>query len=85
MCLLPNVIRAHFEITSSAWLFQGALRTDVFREVLSSSLGVRFQIRNYAAFLLRYGQSFAIATGTGFAAPTGQGASPSWTGASTAY
>ena len=68
-----------------AWLFQGQLRTDVFREVLSSSLGVRFQIRNYAAFLLRYGQSFAIATGTGFAAPTGQGTSPSWTAASTTF
>lgn len=54
-----------------AWLFTSALRTDVFREVLSGSLGVRFRVYNYAASLLRYGQSFAVATGSGFAAPQG--------------
>lgn len=54
-----------------AWLFEDALRTDVFREVLSGSLGVRFRVYNYAALLVRYGQSFAVATGSGFAAPTG--------------
>jgi hypothetical protein len=52
-----------------AWLFQSPLRTDVFREVLSGSLGVRFRVYNYAAFLVRYGQSFAVATGSGFAKP----------------
>lgn len=65
-----------------AWLFQGALRTNVFPEVLSGGLGIRFQLYNYAAFLLRYGQSFCIASGTGFVPPTGQAASPSWTPAS---
>jgi HK97 family phage major capsid protein len=53
------------------WLFQGDLRTDVFREVLSGSLGVRFRLYNYAAFLARYGQSIAIGSGSGFSAPTG--------------
>lgn len=53
-----------------AWLFQSPLRTDVFREVLSGSLGVRFRIYNYAAFLVRYGQSFAVATGSGFIKPS---------------
>lgn len=57
-----------------AWLFNSPLRTDVFREVLSSNLGVRFRAYNYGAFLIRYGQSFAVATGSGFAAPsTGYG------------
>ena len=53
------------------WLFQSPMRTNVYREVLSSSLGVRFQVYSYAAFLARYGQSIAIATGTGFGAPVG--------------
>lgn len=57
-----------------AWLFKSPLRTDVFREVESASLGVRFRVYNYAAFLIRYGQSFAVATGSGFAEPsTGYG------------
>jgi hypothetical protein len=51
------------------WLFEGALRTNVYREILSGSLGVRFQLYNYAAMLVRYGQSLAVATGTGFSAP----------------
>lgn len=56
------------------WLFQGDLRTNVYKEVLSGSLGVRFQVYNYFAFLARYGQSVAVATGSGFAAPsTGYG------------
>lgn len=53
------------------WLFQGDLRTNVYREVLSGTLGVRFQVYNYAAFLTRYGQSIAVATGTGLSAPQG--------------
>jgi hypothetical protein len=57
-----------------AWLFKSPLRTEVFREVLSGTLGVRFRIYNYAAFLVRYGQSFAVASGTGFNKPsTGYG------------
>jgi HK97 family phage major capsid protein len=57
-----------------SWLFEDALRTDVFREVLSGSLGVRFRIYGYKAFLVRYGQSFAVCTGSGLAKPsTGYG------------
>jgi hypothetical protein len=52
-----------------AWLFEDPIRTDVFREVLSGSLGVRFRVYNYAAFLIRYGSSFSVATGSGFAPP----------------
>jgi hypothetical protein len=59
---------------NDAWLFRSPLRTDVFREVESATLGVRFRLYNYAAFLIRYGQSFAVATGSGFAEPsTGYG------------
>ena len=53
------------------WLFKSDLRTNVYREILSGSLGVRFQLYNYAAMLVRYGQSLAVATGTGFSAPAG--------------
>jgi hypothetical protein len=52
------------------WLFEGNLRTRVLSEVLSGTLEIRFQVYNYIAFLVRYGQSLAIASGTGFAAPT---------------
>lgn len=54
-----------------AWLFRGEQHMNVYREVLSGSLGVRFQVYEYDAFLVRYGQSLAVAAGTGFAAPTG--------------
>lgn len=54
---------------NDAWLFESELRTDVFREVLSGSLGVRFRLFGYKAFAVRYGQSFAVATGSGFARP----------------
>ena len=54
-----------------AWNFGTPLRTDIFREVLSASLGVRFRIYNYRAFLIRYGQSFAIAQGSGLTTPVG--------------
>lgn len=53
-----------------AWLFKSPLRTDVFREVNSGSLGVRFRLYNYVAMLVRYGQSFAIVTGTGLVRPS---------------
>lgn len=51
------------------WLFEGDLRTRVLSEVLSGTLEIRFQVYNYIAFLVRYGQSIAIAEGTGFSAP----------------
>ena len=55
------------------WLFEGELRTRVLPEVLSGTLEVRFQVYNYVAALVRYGQSLAIAQGTYFAAPTAGG------------
>lgn len=58
-------------LADDAWLFLGDMRTNVFKEVLSGTMGVRFQLYNYFAFLLRYGQSLAVATGTGFSAPYG--------------
>ena len=54
------------------WLFEGELRTRVLPEVLSGTLEIRFQVYNYVAFLVRYGQSLAIGEGTFFAAPVGQ-------------
>jgi len=51
------------------WLFEGDLRTRVLPEVLSGTLEVRFQLYNYVAFLVRYGQSITLAQGSGFAAP----------------
>jgi hypothetical protein len=53
------------------WLFEGALRTRVLPEVLSGTLEIRFQVYNYIAFLVRYGQSLAVIKGTGMAAPVG--------------
>ncbi len=55
--------------TDDAWLFEGAMRTRALSEVLSGTLEVRFQVYNYLAFLLRYGQSLCLASGAGFAAP----------------
>jgi HK97 family phage major capsid protein len=51
------------------WLFEGDLRTRVLPEVLSGTLEVRFQLYNYVAFLVRYGQSITLAQGSGFGAP----------------
>jgi len=51
--------------------FEGELRTDVFREILSSTAGVRFRAYNYIALLVRYAQSVSTITGTGLAAPSG--------------
>ena len=53
------------------WLFEGSPTTRVLEEVLSGTLEVRFQMYNYIAFLVRYGQSISIAEGSGFAAPAG--------------
>jgi HK97 family phage major capsid protein len=57
--------------TDDAFLFEGDIRQRELPEVLSGTLQVRFQVYNYLAFLLRYGQSLAISSGTGFAAPSG--------------
>jgi HK97 family phage major capsid protein len=58
------------------WLFEGEMRTRVLPEVLSGTLEVRFQVYNYVALLVRYGQSIAIAEGTYFAAPVGASGGP---------
>ena len=52
------------------WLFEGNLRTRVLPEILSGTLEIRYQVYNYVAFLVRYGQSITLAQGTGFGAPT---------------
>jgi hypothetical protein len=57
---------------NDVWLFNGDLRTNVYKEILSGSLGVRFQLYAYHAMLVRYGQSLAIASGTAFNTPAGQ-------------
>ena len=53
------------------WFFSGQLRTNIYQEILSATMGIRFQLYNYHAMLVRYGQSLCIASGTGFGAPTG--------------
>jgi hypothetical protein len=52
------------------WLFEGEMRTRVLPEVLSGTLELRYQVYNYVAFLVRYGQSLAILSGSGMAAPS---------------
>jgi HK97 family phage major capsid protein len=54
-----------------AWLFEGDMRVRVLPEILSGTLELRYQVYNYVAFLVRYGQSLAVAQGTYLAAPTG--------------
>lgn len=56
---------------SDCWWFEGQMHTDVFPELLSGTLQIRFRVYAYVAQLVRYGQSIAIASGTGFAAPAG--------------
>ena len=53
------------------WLFEGDLRTRVLPEVLSGTLEVRYQVYNYLAFLVRYGQSISMLNGSGLSAPIG--------------
>ncbi len=53
------------------WLFESALRMRVQDGPLSATLQVRFQVWNYVAQLIRYGQSIVIAQGAGLAPPTG--------------
>lgn len=52
------------------WLFEGEMRTRVLPEVLSGTLELRYQVYNYVAFLVRYGQSIAVIAGSGMAAPS---------------
>jgi|GEM_PF-835913 len=68
-----------------AWLFEGLLRTRALSEVLSGTLEIRFQVFEYYAFLMRYGQSLAIASGTGFEPPLGALGGGSIKYTSTAY
>ncbi len=57
--------------SDDAFLFEGQLRQRTLPEILSGTLQVRFQVYNYVAFLLRYGEALAIGSGTGFSAPSG--------------
>jgi HK97 family phage major capsid protein len=56
---------------SDGLVLEGQMHTDVFPELLSGTLQVRFRVYAYLGFGLRYGQGLAIASGTGFGAPTG--------------
>jgi HK97 family phage major capsid protein len=58
-------------VWDDCWLFEGEMRTRVLPEILSGTLQLRYQVYNYVAFLLRYGQSLVIATGAGLVSPTG--------------
>jgi len=51
--------------------FEGSMRMRVLPEVLSGTLGVRFQVYNYVAFLPRYASAVSVISGTGLTAPTG--------------
>ena len=51
--------------------FEGAMRMRVLPEILSGTLGVRFQAYNYVAFLPRYASAVSIISGTGLTAPSG--------------
>jgi hypothetical protein len=52
-------------------LFEGSMRMRSLPEILSGSLGVRFQLYNYAALAVRYAQSITAISGTGMSAPSG--------------
>jgi HK97 family phage major capsid protein len=57
---------------SSAFLWEGALRTRALYEVLSGTLQVRLQVYNYVAFMPdRYAPAFSFINGTGLIAPAG--------------
>ena len=55
---------------TDAFSYEGGVKTEVFREPLSSSLGLRFRLYSYFASTgpKRYPGSFAIIGGTGLAA-----------------
>jgi hypothetical protein len=53
------------------YLFEGTMRLRALPEILSGSLGVRFQLYNYAALAVRYAQSITAISGTGMSAPSG--------------
>lgn len=55
---------------SDAILMEGAPRLEAFREPLSSTLGIRFRLYNYAAFSTRTSKSVAYLTGAGLTGPT---------------
>lgn len=55
---------------SDAILMEGAPRLEAFRSTLSSTLGVRFRLYNYAAFTTRTSKAVAKLTGAGLTGPT---------------
>lgn len=80
---LPVVIDSNVSTTTSTYyddvivwrptdaiLMEGAPRLEAFRSVLSSTLGVRFRLYNYAAFTTRTSKSVAYCTGAGLTGPT---------------
>lgn len=57
-------------VPSEAILMEGSPRAEVFRDVLSASLGIRFRLYNYAAFSTRFSTATAKVTGAGLTGPT---------------
>ena len=80
---LPVVIDATVSTTTSTYfddvavgrpsdwiLWEGTPRLEAFRDVLSSTLGVRLRAYEFAAFTTRTGRSVAKLTGAGLTGPT---------------
>jgi HK97 family phage major capsid protein len=56
---------------TSAYLYEGAPKAEVFRETLSAELTVRFRLYNYSAFTAeRRPTAFSVISGTGLATPS---------------
>jgi HK97 family phage major capsid protein len=72
---MPTVNTNQFPILvgkfSDSFLFTSGLRTRVLNDAKSSTLGVRFQVYQYAALAHRYPASISKITGTGVAVQTG--------------
>lgn len=56
---------------SDSYLFEGGIKTGVFPDVNSATLGVRFRVYGYVALAHRYAKAVSAITGTGTVAPSG--------------
>ncbi len=57
---------------SDTLLFEGEPHVDTFTEVLSATLGVRFRLRHYAAWIPNlFPTAISVISGTGLSAPSG--------------
>ncbi|MEZ5101173.1 MAG: phage major capsid protein [Thermoleophilia bacterium] len=66
-----NEDRIITSVMSDHLLFEGGVRAEAFKEILSDKIGVRFRVYKYAAFTAgRYPAATAVIAGTGLATPT---------------